>query len=130
MGGRSGLGVWNGPRRSFNHGVHRGSRGKAAFVREMLRGLFRMSVLRSCFGRIFVGRLFVGFIFAVVLLAGCAFGQDLTPAPASTSTSTPSVPVSPPDDRTHTDLTPIDLKPDASGVAPAQQIRELPFRAE
>ena len=96
----------------------------------MLRGLFRMSVLRSCFGRIFVGRVFVGFIFAVVLLAGCAFGQDLTPAPASTPTSKPSAPVSPPVDLKHTDLTPIDLKPDASGAVPAEQIRELLLRAE
>jgi hypothetical protein len=84
-----------------------------------------MSVLRSC-----IGPILVGLIFAVVLLAGCAFGQDLTPAPASTPTSTPSAPVSPPVDLKHRGLKPIDLEPDARGAVPAEQIRELLFRAE
>ena len=67
-------------------------------------GLVRMSVMRSC----------VGLIFAVVLLAGCIFCQDS--ASTSTLTSNPA--------------TPIDLKPDASGAVPAEQIRALLQRAE
>jgi hypothetical protein len=96
----------------------------------MLIGLFRMSVMRSCVWLIFVRRIFVGFIFTLFLLAGCAFGQDSTSAPASRPISTPSAPVSPPVDLQHMGLEPIDLKPDASGAVPAEQIRELLLRAE
>ena len=59
-----------------------------------------------------------GIIFSVVLLAGCALGQNS--APISLPPATPAVPVS----------KPIDLKPDASGAVPAEQIRELLRRAE
>ncbi len=84
-----------------------------------------MSVLRSC-----IGPIWVGLLFTIVLLAGCAFGQDSPSAPVSTPPSTPTAPVPPPADLKHTDLTPIELKPDASGVVPAEQIRELLLRAE
>ena len=63
-----------------------------------------------------------GIIFAVVLLGSCAFCQDSASAPPS---APPAVPASKP-----TDLKPIDLNPDASGVVPAEQIRELLRRAE
>jgi hypothetical protein len=53
-------------------------------------------------------------IFAGILLAGCAFGQDPLFASTSPPASTP----------------PIDLKPDASGAVPVEQIRELLRRAE
>jgi hypothetical protein len=73
--------------------------------------------MRSCFG----------LIFAFVLWASCAFGQDS--APISTSTSTPAAKpatqVSP-----SVDLKPVDLKPDATGAVPPEQIRELMLRAE
>jgi len=69
-----------------------------------------MAVMRYCFG----------VILTIVLLAGCAFGQDSTSAPASPHTSRPATPVS----------APIDLQPDASGVVPAEQVRELLRRAE
>ena len=59
-----------------------------------------------------------GIIFALVLLAGCVCGQDS--ASTSFSPSTSATPVSPP----------IDLRPDASGTVPAEQIRELLRRAE
>jgi hypothetical protein len=55
---------------------------------------------------------------SLVLLAGCVFGQDS--ASTSPRTSTPAMLVS----------KPIDLKPDASGAVPAEQIRELLQRAE
>lgn len=58
-------------------------------------------------------------IFAVVLLAGCAFGQSSPAALTSPPASTPA-----------TALPPIDLKPDASGTVPTDQIRELLRRAE
>jgi hypothetical protein len=69
---------------------------------------FRTSVMRFC----------VSLIFAVVLLAGCVFGQDS--ASTSTLTASPAMPVS----------RPIDLKPDATGAVPSEQIRELLLRAE
>jgi hypothetical protein len=86
----------------------------------MLIELFSRSVMRSC----------VGLLFTVVLLAGCAFGQESPSAPVSTPPSTPAAPGPPPVDLTPKDLKPIDLKPDASGVVPAEQIRELLLRAE
>jgi hypothetical protein len=56
---------------------------------------------------------------AVVLLAGCLFGQD------SVSSSPASMPVA-----ASSDPTPVELKPDASGAVPAAQIRALLQRAE
>src|ERR1039458_6230539 len=94
MDGCSGRSVWSGRRKSLNHRGHRGSQGNLA--------------MRYCFG----------IIFSVVLLAGCALGQNS--APISLPPATPAVPVS----------KPIDLKPDASGAVPAEQIRELLRRAE
>jgi hypothetical protein len=94
-------------------------------VSELFRGLFRMAVLRSC-----VSPVLVGLLFTVVLLAGCAFGQDSASAPISTPPPTVAAPVPPPVDLKHTDLKAIDLTPDASGVVPAEQIRKLLLRAE
>jgi len=86
-------------------------------------------------------RFCVGLIFAIVLLAGCVFGQDS----ASTLTATHAAPVSQPadvkandaratdvkpTDVKPTDVKPIDLKPDATGVVPPEQIRDLLRRAE
>jgi len=79
-------------------------------------GCFRMSVMRSC----------VGLIFAMVLLAGCVLGQDST----STLTATQATPVSPPIEVKASDVKPIDLKPDATGVVLPEQIRDLLRRAE
>ncbi|MGA7850794.1 MAG: hypothetical protein WCA13_16945 [Terriglobales bacterium] len=62
-------------------------------------------------------RFCVALVFAVGLLSACVFGQDsASPSPLP---STPA-PVS----------KPIDLKPDASGTVPPEQIRELLRRAE
>ena len=57
-------------------------------------------------------------LFAMVLLSGCIFGQQpaSTPYPQS-SKATPVLPS-------------VDLKPDASGTVPPEQIRELLRRAE
>jgi hypothetical protein len=69
--------------------------------------------MRHCFG----------IIFAIVVLAGSACGQDTASrsSPPSTSpASTSATPVSPR----------FDLRPDASGTVPAEQIRELLRRAE
>jgi hypothetical protein len=70
--------------------------------------LLRTSAMRYRFGTFFV----------IVLLAGYASGQDS--ASTSSPPSTSATPVSPP----------IDLKPDASGTVPAEQIREVLRRAE
>jgi hypothetical protein len=72
--------------------------------------LFRIPVMRYC-------------VFLIVLMAECVFGQDA----ASTTVPVPSGParVLQP-----LNLQPLDLKPDASGVVPPQQIRELLRRAE
>lgn len=57
-------------------------------------------------------------ILGIILLAGCALGQDSPSAPFPASTAaTPAAP-------------PLDLKPDASGSVPVEQIRELLQRAE
>ncbi len=56
---------------------------------------------------------------AVVLLAGCLFGQDSVSSPAPSTPPASAVA-----------LNSIDLKADASGVVPAAQIRELLQRAE
>jgi hypothetical protein len=69
--------------------------------------------------------IFVGYISAVVLLAGYVLGQESTSASTPPLTSTPTAPGPMP-----TDLRPIDLKSDASGAVPPQQIRELLLRAE
>jgi hypothetical protein len=93
------------------------------FFWELLVGLLRMSFMRSR----------LRLVFAVVLVAGCAFGQDSTSPSPPDVTATP--PVSPPTDLKPTDvkpidLKPIDLKPDATGAVPADEIRELLLRAE
>jgi len=75
-----------------------------------------MSVMRSC----------VGLIFAMVLLAGCVLGQAST----STLTATQATPVSSPIEVKASDARAIDLKPDAAGVVPPEQIRDLLRRAE
>jgi hypothetical protein len=77
-----------------------------------------------------------GLIFAMVLLAGCVFGQDST----STLTAAQAAPVSRPIEVKATeveaievkaiDVNAIDLKPDATGVVPPEQIRDLLRRAE
>src|ERR1017187_2463672 len=108
MGGCSGRSVWSGRRKKFNH-----------LVRKCWWG--RMSVMRYC----------VGLIFAMVLLAGCSFGQAST----STLTATPATPVSrpiavKPTDVNAPDLNSIYLKPDATGIVPPEQIRDLLRRAE
>lgn len=65
------------------------------------------------------GRVAVCLICAVILRAGCIFGQD--PAPAMSSLQiTPETPLS----------KPVDLKPDEAGTIPPVQIRELLRRAE
>ncbi len=83
---------------------------------ELQVGMFRMSVMRFCAVR----------IFAMVLLAGCVFGQASTP----TRAATPAAPVSRPAEVKPNDVNVIDLKPDATGVVPPEQIRNLLRRAE
>jgi len=61
-------------------------------------------------------------LFAVALLPGCALAQDST----SASPSTPSIPAA----ATAVVLRPVELKPDATGAVPPEQIRELLLRAE
>ena len=68
----------------------------------------------------------VGLISAMVLLAGCVFGQASTP----TRAATPAAPVSRPAEVKPNDVNVIDLKPDATGVVPPEQIRNLLRRAE
>ncbi len=68
--------------------------------------LLRTSVMRFC----------GGLVFAVVLLAGCVFGQN--PDSASTSAVANST------------SRPVDLAPDASGGVPPEQIRALLQQAE
>ena len=75
-----------------------------------------MSVVRSC----------VGLIFAIVLLASCVFAQSST----STLTSTRATPVSRPLDVRAIYVKAIDLKPDATGAVPPEQIRDLLRHAE
>jgi hypothetical protein len=67
-------------------------------------------VMRFCFA----------LLFALVLSVVCAFGQDSPSDLRSPAASRTAVLVSPP----------VDLKPDASGAVPAEQIRELLRRAE
>jgi hypothetical protein len=59
-------------------------------------------------------------IFAGILLTGDVVGQDSTSASTPIVPSTAATPVSPP----------IDLKPDASGKVPPEQIRQLLLRTE
>jgi hypothetical protein len=73
----------------------------------------------------------VGLISAMVLLAGCVFGQAST----STLTATQATPVSRPIEVkaievNAIDVKAIDLRPDATGVVPPEQIRDLLRRAE
>src|ERR1017187_10109981 len=75
-----------------------------------------MSVMRYC----------VGLISAMVLLAGCVFGQAST----STLTATQATPVSRPIEVKAIEVNAIDLRPDATGVVPPEQIRDLLRRAE
>jgi hypothetical protein len=77
---------------------------------ELLVTWLHTSVMRFC----------VALIFALVLSAVCAFGQDSPSDLRSPVASRPAVLVSPP----------VDLKPDASGAVPPEQIRELLRRAE
>ncbi len=77
--------------------------------------MFRMSVMRFC-----------AVCFAIVLLAGSVFGQALTPTPAATQ----ATPVSRSTEVKATDVNVVDLKPDAIGVVPPEQIRDLLRRAE
>jgi hypothetical protein len=80
-----------------------------------------MSVIRFC----------VGLIFAMVLLAGCVFGQASAPAPTATQATPVSRPIEAKAiDVKAPDLKPIDLKPNATGVVPSEQIRDLLRRAE
>jgi hypothetical protein len=67
-----------------------------------------------------VMRFFVALIFAAVLSAVCAFSQDSPSDSQSPVASRPAALASPP----------VDLKPDASGAVPPEQIRELLRRAE
>jgi len=68
----------------------------------------------------FVMRFCFALIFPVVLSAVCAFSQDSLSDSKSPVLSRSAVPVSPA----------VDLKPDASGAVPPEQIRELLRRAE
>ena len=67
-----------------------------------------------------VMRFLVALIFAAVLSAVCAFSQDSPSDSQSPVASRPAPLASPP----------VDLKPDASGAVPPEQIRELLRRAE
>jgi hypothetical protein len=67
-----------------------------------------------------VMRFFVALILPVVLSAVCAFSQDSPSDSQSPVASRPAALASPP----------VDLKPDASGAVPPEQIRELLRRAE
>src|SRR5208282_1265082 len=111
MGGRSGPGVWSGPRKSPDP-VHGVCTGKPLSFGELLVRSLRISRMRFCAGLLFNA--------AVVLLAGSLFAQDSVPAstPIPPSFSASSAPP------------PIDLKPDASGVVAPEQTRELLRRAE
>jgi len=67
-------------------------------------------------------RFCVALLFAVVLSPVCVFSQDSPSDSKAPVASRPAVVVSPP--------VPVDLKPDASGAVPPEQIRELLRRAE
>jgi hypothetical protein len=100
MGGRFGQGAWSGRRRRANHGVK--------YSLNRCSGRIVFLDVRSCRS-----------ITLAFLLTGCAYAyaQDSlsavvpAPVPAQSQAS-------------------IDLKPDASGAVPAEQIRELLLRAE
>jgi hypothetical protein len=80
---------------------------------ELLVEWFRTFVMRFCVA-------LIPLIFAVLLSTVCVFGQDSPSDSKSLAGSRSAVPVSPP----------VDLKPDASGAVPPEQIRELLHRAE
>src|ERR1700674_1069148 len=109
MGGRSGPGVWSGRRKSFNYREHGGTQGDPASEALLLDSLHTS-----------VKRFFVALIFTAVLSAVCAFSQDSPSDSRSPVASRPAALASPP----------VDLKPDASGAVPPEQIRELLRRAE
>jgi hypothetical protein len=87
--------------------------GKSWNLEELRWGWFRMSFMRSWVGLVCRGLVFI------LVLAGCAFGQESAPD------STLTTPAPPP-----AALKPIDLKPDASGTVAPEQIRALLLRAE
>jgi hypothetical protein len=86
--------------------VHRGT----WLQQELLVNWLRIPVMRLC----------IALVFPVVLSTICVFSQDSRSDSKSPVASRPTVPVSPP----------VELKPDASGVVPPEQIRELLRRAE
>ncbi len=79
---------------------------------ERLVAWLHTSVMRFCVALIL--------IFGVLLWTACVFSQDSPSDSKSPVASKPAVLVSPP----------VDLKPDASGAVPPEQIRELLRRAE
>ncbi|MGO9863803.1 MAG: hypothetical protein ACLPLR_09355 [Terriglobales bacterium] len=70
--------------------------------------------------RTFVMRFSFQLLFAVALLSACALAQVSNSASPSSPPAAPSAPV----------LPPIDLKPDAAGIVPPEQFRQLLRRAE
>src|SRR6202790_5826779 len=91
--------------------MHRGIR----LQMELLGGWLRSSAVRFR-----VALIFPVVLSMVLLSAVCVFSQDSPSAAKSPVASRPAVLVSPP----------VDLKPDASGAVPPEQIRELLRRAE
>src|SRR5205807_543212 len=110
-GGRSGRGVWNGRRKSLNHGGT-GVHSRTRLQLERLVAWLRTSVMRFCVALIL--------IFGLLLWTACVFSQDSPSDSKSPVASKPAVLVSPP----------VDLKPDASCAVPPEQVRELLRRAE
>jgi hypothetical protein len=82
--------------------------------------LLRTSVMRFCAALILHA--------AMVLVAGCLFGQDSASSPPPAAPGASAVTQNPLAAKTAAKT--IDLKPDASGVVPAAQIRELLQLAE
>src|ERR1700724_2638264 len=106
MDGRSGRDVWSGPRKSLNHRGHRVHRG-TRLQRELLVEWLRTSVMRFC-----VALIFPAVLSAVILSGVCVFSQDSPSDSKPPVASRPAALVSPP----------VDLKPDASGAVPPEQI--------
>lgn len=85
----------------------------------MLRGIWGTSEeLYRSLNRISAMSFRLGLVFAIFLAAGYAFSQDSSPHTTLPATSTSPV------------SRPIDLKPDASGTVPNEQIRDLLRHAE
>ncbi len=119
MGDRSGLDVWSERRKKLNHREHGGSQGEAICERNLLGNYFRtffvflLSLMRAI--RSSIALLILSFVpGACVLAQEPTTGSPVSIVPSQASVITP----------------PINLKPDASGVVPAEQIRELLRRAE